>query len=105
MNEETPKREIRISKWSIVSVVLLIVLIILLSVPNYINKSNCEVARPGYKCETMLNVIRENCAYLKTNNFTDESIVWYVEQLCPLQNQYHNSKLDCSSARQVCYVI
>lgn len=92
----------KLSKKDVLAIAITVIFIVLLSIPNYIDKSNCEVARPNYKCETIMNVIKENCNYLQTNNFADESITWYVQQLCPLENQYHNSKLVCITAQEVC---
>ena len=92
----------KITKKDIIAIALLVVFIILLSIPNFINRSDCEVARPNYKCSSLKDVLIENCAYLKVNNFSDVGIAWYIQQICPLQNRYHNSNIDCSSPQNIC---
>jgi len=95
----------KLSKKDILSIIIVMFFIILLAIPNFIDKSNCEVARPDYKCATISEVLKENCAYLQTNNYTDQSIIWYVQNLCQLQNKYHNSGFDCSNTIQICEVV
>jgi len=88
--------KIKPSKVDIISIIILIVFIILVSIPSYISKGECEVARPAYKCESLKNVMIENCAYwgkYDCNTKTDVSLTqieWYIGNLCDLQNQYHN---------------
>ena len=113
MNEEQkPKRKlpfkIKLSKWDTISIIALIIFIILVSYPVYIPKGECEVARAGYKCASLEEVMIENCVYwgkYDCNTEADVSlpqIEWYIEKLCNLQNQYHNTGLVCSNLKSAC---
>jgi len=108
--KKEPKKRFRIklSKWDKISIIALIIFVILVSIPVYISKGECEVARPGYKCASLKDVMTENCVYwgeYDCNTEADVSlpqIEWYIENLCNLQNQYHNSGLDCSNLKSAC---
>lgn len=90
-------------KIDILAIILLAGFITILVAINLSNKDSCEVARADYKCGTFIEVMRENCVYLQANNFTDQDILWYTNQLCLLQNKYHNiDKFDCSSVQNIC---
>lgn len=96
------------SKVDIISIIILIIFLILVSIPSYISKDDCEVSRPNYKCASLKNVMIENCNYwgkYSCNTKSDVSLTqieWYIENLCGLQNQYHNSGLECSNLKQAC---
>jgi len=110
--EEKPKRKlpfkIKLTKWDIVSIIALIIFVILVSIPTYLSKGECEVARPAYKCASFKDVMIENCIYwgnYSCNTSADVSlpqIEWYIDNLCKLQNQYHSSGLDCSNLKAAC---
>jgi hypothetical protein len=113
--KEEPKAEkrkrlfnIKLSKLDVVSIIFLIVFLILVSIPVWIPKEGCEVARPGYKCASFEDVMIENCVYwgkyeCDTNaDISLTQIEWYIENLCELQNKYHNTGLDCSNLRKAC---
>lgn len=108
--EEKPKRRfpIKLSKWDILSIIILIIFVILVTIPVYIPKGECEVARPGYKCASVKDVMIENCVYwgnYSCDTSADVSLTqieWYIENLCNLQNQYHNTGLDCSNLKSAC---
>ena len=105
--EETKKR-INLTKKDWVYIIGLIVFIAILTYPNYISKGDCEVARPGFKCESIKNVMVENCQYWgkyscdTSKDVSLTQIEWYIGNLCKLQNQYHNSGLDCSNLKLAC---
>jgi hypothetical protein len=98
----------KLSKADIISIMALIIFVIIVSIPTYLPKGECEVARPAYKCASFKNVMIENCVYwgnYNCNTNADVSlpqIEWYIENLCNLQNQYHNSGLDCSNLKKAC---
>ncbi len=100
--------KIKLTKWDIVSIIALIIFIILVSIPTYLPKGECEVARPGYKCASLKDVMIENCIYWGKYDCNTEAdislpqIEWYIENLCKLQNQYHNTGLDCSNLKSAC---
>jgi hypothetical protein len=109
--EEKPKRnfpKIKLTKVDIVAIIALIIFVILVAIPTYLPKGNCEVARPDYKCDSLKNVMIENCNYwgnYSCNTQADVSLTqieWYIGNLCNLQNQYHNSGLDCSNLKKAC---
>lgn len=100
--------KIKLTKWDIVSIIALIIFVILVSIPTYLPKGECEVARPAYKCASLKAVMIENCIYWGNYSCDTEAdislpqIEWYIGNLCNLQNQYHNSGLDCSSLKKAC---
>jgi len=108
--EEKPKKwfHIKLTKIDIVSIIALIIFVIIVTIPVYIPKGECEVARPGYECASLKDVMIENCVYwgnYSCNTGADVSlpqIEWYIENLCKLQNQYHNSGLECSNLKLAC---
>ena len=108
--EEKPKRRfpIKLSRLDIISIIILIIFIILVTIPVYSPKGECEVARAGYKCASVKDVMTENCVYwgnYSCDTSADVSLTqieWYIENLCNLQNQYHNSGLDCSNLKSAC---
>ena len=108
--EEKPKKRfsIKLSKWDKISIIILIIFVILVTIPVYIPKGGCEVARAGYKCASFKDVMSENCVYwgnYSCNTSADISLTqieWYIENLCNLQNQYHNTGLDCSNLNSAC---
>jgi hypothetical protein len=109
-HEEEHKRKIplKFRRRDIVAIVILILFVIVVTIPTYISKDDCEVARPEYKCASFKNVMIENCVYwgnYSCNTASDVSlpqIEWYIDNMCKLQNQYHNSGLDCSNLKQAC---
>jgi len=109
--ESTIKAKINFPKMNrtdIVSIIVLIIFVIFLSYPTYAPKDDCEVSRPAYKCASFKDVMIENCDYwgnysCDTNaDLSLPQIEWYIDNLCKLQNQYHNSGLDCSSLKSAC---
>ena len=110
--EEKPKRKlpfkIKLSKLDKISIIALIIFVIVVTIPVYISKGECEVARPEYKCASVKDVMIENCVYWGRYDCDTEAYVslpqveWYIENLCGLQNQYHNTGLDCSNLKSAC---
>ena len=100
--------KIKITKIDVIGLIALIVFIILLSIPTYLPKDSCEVARPDYKCASLKEVMIENCAYwgkYSCNTSADASLTqveWYIGNLCDLQNKYHGTGLDCSDLKSAC---
>jgi len=100
--------KIKLSRTDVISIIALIIFIAVFTLPTYLPKGNCEVARPAYKCASFKDVMIENCIYwgnYSCNTSADVSlpqIEWYIDNLCKLQNQYHNSGLDCSNLKAAC---
>lgn len=113
-NEEKkePEKEKRkfpkLTKKDIISVIALIIFLILVSIPVYSPKGECEIARPAYKCASIKNVMIENCVYwgnYSCNTNADVSLTqveWYIKNLCDMQNKYHQTGLDCSNLKSAC---
>lgn len=109
---EKPKRKLplnlKMSKWDKISIMILIVFVVLVVLPTLTPKGDCEVARPGYECASVKDVMIENCQYwgeYDCDTSADVSlpqIEWYIENLCNLQNQYHDTDLDCSNLKMAC---
>ena len=98
----------KLRKIDIVSIIILIIFIVIISLPPYLSKGECEVARSAYKCASFKDVMIENCVYWGNYNCDTNSdvslpqIEWYIENLCKLQNQYHSTGLDCSNLKSAC---
>jgi len=103
--------KIKLSKADIAALIALVIFLVLVTIPTYMSKDNCEVARPDYKCASLKDVMIENCNYwgkYKCNTNADVSLTqieWYIGNLCKLQNQYHNTGLDCSNLKLACNTI
>ena len=99
------KIPLKLTKRDAVAVVILIIFLVLVTIPTFISKDDCEVARPAYKCASFKNVMIENCIYwgnYSCNTQSDVSlpqIEWYIQNMCTLQDQYHNTGLDCSNLK------
>jgi hypothetical protein len=108
VEEHKRKIPLKLTRWDVIAVVILILFVIVVTIPNYVSKDDCEVARPAYKCASFKDVMIENCVYwgnYSCNTQSDVSlpqIEWYIDNMCNLQNQYHNSGLDCSSLKGAC---
>jgi hypothetical protein len=109
---EKPKRKfsfnLKMGKWDKISIITLIVFAIIFTLPTLVPKGECEVARPGYKCASLKDVMIEHCQYWgeydcdTEADISLEQVEWYIENLCNLQNQYHDSGLDCSNLKRAC---
>jgi hypothetical protein len=115
MDEHTEKKKLfkipKMTKWDKISLVLVLIFVILMAIPVYKDKNGCEVARPGYKCESAANVMIEHCTYWGKYNCDTNSDVslpqveWYIENLCDIHNQNHNAGLDCTNLKTACNII
>ena len=100
--------KIKLTRENIIAIIALLVIVILVTIPTYLPKGECEVGRPNYKCASFKEVLIENCNYwgeYECNTDADVSlpqIEWYIENLCELQNKYHNTGLDCSNLKSAC---
>lgn len=111
MEEEKPKKKwfnIKVTKWDVLGIAVLLIFLILTAIPTWFPSGDCEVARAGYKCDTLEEVMKENCVYwgsFDCDTSADVSLTqieWYIDNLCDLQNRYHNTGLDCSNLRGAC---
>lgn len=99
---------IKLRKIDVLAIIALIIFVIVVTIPGYAPKDNCEVARPDYTCASLKDVMIENCNYwgkYSCDTSADVSlpqIEWYILNLCKLQNQYHNTGLDCSDLKSAC---
>jgi hypothetical protein len=64
---EKPKRKLslnlKMSKWDKISIMITLVFVVLVVLPTLTPKDNCEVARPGYECASIKDVMIEHCQY------------------------------------------
>ncbi|MDD5416788.1 MAG: hypothetical protein PHU12_02315 [Candidatus Aenigmarchaeota archaeon] len=101
----------KLKKWDKIALVGLIIFIILMAIPVYRSKGDCEVARPEYKCESAKNVMIEHCTYwaqYQCDTSADISlpqVEWYIKNLCEIYNQNHNAGLNCNNLKLACNVI
>ncbi len=109
MTEEHKKKfRIKLTKQDKIAIIALIIFVVIFSLPVYLPKGGCEIARPGYKCESAKDVMIENCEYwgqYGCDSSKDSSlpqIEWYIENLCGIHNDYHNAGLDCSNLKIAC---
>ena len=102
------KFKIKLTKQDKIAIIALIVFVIIFSIPVFIPKGDCEVARPGYKCESAKNVMIENCEYWgrfgcdSSKDVSLPQIEWYIGNLCDIHNQYHNAGLNCANLKSAC---
>lgn len=92
-------------KTDIAAIMILVAFVVLVSIPVYTPKERCEVARSGYDCASIEEVLIENCNFIaayKGYNKSEIQVRWYIENLCALQNRYHNTALNCSDVDLVC---
>jgi len=105
---EKPKRKLipKLNKKEKVAIIALIIFIILLSIPTFVSKENCEVARAGFKCDTAKNVMIENCDYWgqyscdTSSDISLYQVEWYIGNLCKIVKTHEN--IDCSNLKQAC---
>lgn len=101
-----PKMEKR--DW--VAVSALIIFVVLVSIPAYVDKGSCEVARAGYKCDSIKNVLVENCNYwgnFSCNSRNDVSlpqVEWYIGNLCKLGKDKYGFP-NCANLKNVCNAV
>jgi len=109
--EHKPRKfpfKLKLTKWDMLSIIALIIFLVLISIPAYIPKGECEVGRPNYKCASLKDVMIENCVYWGNYDCDSDADIslsqmeWYLGNLCNLQNRYHNTGLDCSNLKSVC---
>ena len=110
--KENPKRKfslnLKMSKWDKISIMILLVFVILVTLPVFVPKGECEVARAGYKCASLKDVMIEHCEFWgeygcdTQADVSLEQVEWYIENLCNLQNQEHGTGLDCSDLKSAC---
>lgn len=107
--EEEKKFKIKLpklSKWDKLGLIALFAFIILAAIPVYIPKGECEIARPGYKCASSVDVMIENCVYwgnYKCNTTADVSlpqVEWYIKNLCDMASK--KKTLDCANLKLAC---
>jgi len=100
--------KVELSRKDIAGIAFLALFVLAVSIPGWLPKGGCEVARPNYECASFEAVMIENCGYWGTydcDTGADASlpqIEWYIQNLCNLQNQYHGTGLDCSNLKSAC---
>ncbi len=100
--------KIKLSKWDKLAVLALLLFILVMAIPVYTPKGDCEVARPGYKCASARDVMIENCEYwgkYACNTSADVSlpqVEWYIGNLCKIANRDHNYGYDCADLKHAC---
>lgn len=98
----------KLTKRDYVGIAILIIVSFLLVLPSYIPKNGCEIAKADYKCATAKDTMIENCAYwgkYQCDSSKDVSlpdIEWYIGNLCKIQNNLHNTGLDCTNLKMAC---
>jgi len=96
----------KLTKMDIIAVIALIAFIALMAWPIYFPGDDCEVARPGYKCESAKTVMIEHCAYwgnFSCNSNADVSlpqVEWYIQNLCDIAKTHES--IDCSNLKLAC---
>lgn len=89
-----------------IAIAVLLVFIILVSIPAYTPRQGCEVARPGYKCESAHDVMTEECEYwgefdcVTSSDVSLIQVEWYIENLCGIASRTED--LDCNNLKMAC---
>ena len=88
---------------------LYVLFVILCAYPLYANKHGCDVARPGYTCESAYNVIVENCRMLAKYNCNLSAdpalpqLAWYTQNLCKIAKKNGEFDFpDCENVNKIC---
>ncbi len=98
----------KLKKWDKVAIAILVIFVILAAIPVYMDKGECEVARPGYKCASAKEVMIEHCEYwaeydCDTNaDISLPQVEWYIGNMCEIHNRNHNAGLDCTNLKLAC---
>src|SRR3972149_3386835 len=99
--QEKKRFNIKLDRKDKIALVALIAFVILMAIPIYISKGDCEVLRPGGECASTREVMIENCAYWgqyscdTTKDVSLPQIEWYIENMCKFSSKKYN--LDCSN--------
>jgi len=89
-----------------VAIFALLAFIVLVSIPVYAPKGDCEIARPGYTCASSIDVMIENCNYWSqwscdsSQDISLPQVEWYIDNLCDLASK--RQSLDCSNLKLAC---
>ncbi|NOZ81931.1 MAG: hypothetical protein GXO63_02155 [Candidatus Micrarchaeota archaeon] len=119
----------------IAAVAGLVIFTFVLLLPSFLPKNGCEVARPGYKCASIEDVLKENCVYwekyacLKDCRYGSKNecekagcywepdrficaadpslpqVTWYIKNLCELYNQKHGTDYGCATPETACAIV
>lgn len=99
----------KLARKDYIAIAVLIIVVLLAAMPIYFKPNpDCEIARPGYKCESAKNVMIEHCSYwgeFKCDTSADNSlpqVEWYIGNLCEIHNQHHADTFDCSNLMRAC---
>ncbi|MBU3904638.1 MAG: hypothetical protein KJ906_00620 [Nanoarchaeota archaeon] len=98
----------KLDKSEKIAIAFALIFLILVAIPVYRDKGDCEVARPGYECASAQEVMIENCNYWSKYNCdtsADNSLVqveWYIDNLCDIHNRYNKNDVDCSNLKTAC---
>ena len=98
----------KLKKWDKILIVVAILFIILMAIPVYRDKGDCEVARAGYTCDSAKNVMIEHCEYWSEYNCDTQSdislpqVEWYIGNLCEIHNDNHKAGLNCANLQSAC---
>jgi len=98
----------KLSKWDFAAVTVLVIFLILVAIPVYTSKGECEIARPEYKCASARAVMIENCEYWgkygcdSAKDISLPQVEWYIGNLCKIANKNHNYGYDCSNLKSAC---
>ena len=101
----------KLTRSDYIAIGALLVFVIIMAYPIYKDKGGCEVAQAGYTCDSAKNVMVENCRYwgeYQCDSSTDVSlpqIEWYIENLCDIYKNNHDSGFDCTNLPQACNAI
>lgn len=97
----------KLEKRDWIAIAALVIFVILMSIHAYVDKGDCEVARAGYKCESIKNVLIENCRYWgnfscdSTKDVSLPNVEWYIGNLCKLGKDKYGFP-DCGNLKNVC---
>ncbi len=89
-----------------VGIALLVLVVIIFAIPVYAPKGDCEIARPGYKCASSVEVMKENCVYWgsygcdSTKDVSLPQVEWYIGNLCQFASK--KQPLDCANLKVAC---
>ncbi len=98
----------KLSKWDFAAIAALVIFLVLVLIPVYIPKGECEIARPAYKCASARSVMIENCEYWgkfecdSSKDISLPQVEWYIGNLCKIANRNHNYGYNCANLKSTC---
>ena len=101
------KLNVKLRRRDIIAIAALVIFVVVMAIPVYTPKGDCQIFRAGEKCASAKDVMIENCQYWgkyscdSTKDVSLPQAEWYISNLCGFQ-QEEDKTLDCSNLKTAC---